>query len=469
MNNNKRMIHLIVLTCVLFFSIIGYLTYFQIFMATKVSQNNYNRRLWQREENTIRGTIYDRKGVVLAETIVNDEAMTRSYPFNNLYSHIVGYSHRQYGRTGAEAYYNSDLMAIGSEAGTVARLRERITGEKVKGNHVYLTLHHELQKTGERLLRGKKGSVVAIDPRSGEILAMVSKPDFNPNRLNTDWSKLIEDERSPLLNRGIAGLYPPGSTFKVIMSAAVLENGQIDTNYDCKGSIVVDGYTLSDLNKQGHGVLDLRRSLAVSCNTNFARMALELGGDRVLNMARGFYFGRPIPGDIPMQTSRIPYDRGIKPTELAAVAIGQGKLLVSPVQMALVAGVFANDGVMMTPRILQEVRSPEGKQLRGISSEGIRVIPSEIADEVKEMMVAVVAEGTGKNARISGIRVAGKTGTAENATGESHAWFIGFAPADAPKVAVAIILETEGRSGGIAAAPVARQIMTQALKRGVLD
>lgn len=462
------MIHLIVLSCVLFFSIIGYLTYFQIFMAANVAQNNYNRRLWQREENTIRGTIFDRNGVVLAETIVKEDTMTRNYPFNNMYSHIVGYSHRQYGRTGAESYYNRDLMAIGNE-GAVARLRERITGEKVKGNHVYLSLHHELQKTAERLLRGKKGAIVALDPRTGEILAMVSKPDFNPNKLNTEWTKLVEDDRSPLLNRGMAGMYPPGSTFKVIMAAAVLEQGQLDSNYECTGSIVVDGYTLTDANKQGHGLLDLRRSLAVSCNTNFARMALELGGDRVLNMSRSFYMGRPIPGDLPLQTSRLPYDKNIKPTELAAISIGQGKLLVTPLQMALVAGVFANEGVMMTPRILRDVKTPDGKQIRSRSTEGIRVISSEIANEVKTMMEAVVTEGTGKNARISGVRVAGKTGTAENATGESHAWFIGFAPADAPRIAVAIILETEGRSGGTAAAPVAREMVIQALKRGVLD
>ena len=437
-------------------------------MAANVAQNNYNRRLWQREENTIRGTIFDRNGVVLAETIVKEDTMTRNYPFNNMYSHIVGYSHRQYGRTGAESYYNRDLMAIGNE-GAVARLRERITGEKVKGNHVYLSLHHELQKTAERLLRGKKGAIVALDPRTGEILAMVSKPDFNPNKLNTEWTKLVEDDRSPLLNRGMAGMYPPGSTFKVIMAAAVLEQGQLDSNYECTGSIVVDGYTLTDANKQGHGLLDLRRSLAVSCNTNFARMALELGGDRVLNMSRSFYMGRPIPGDLPLQTSRLPYDKNIKPTELAAISIGQGKLLVTPLQMALVAGVFANEGVMMTPRILRDVKTPDGKQIRSRSTEGIRVISSEIANEVKTMMEAVVTEGTGKNARISGVRVAGKTGTAENATGESHAWFIGFAPADAPRIAVAIILETEGRSGGTAAAPVAREMVIQALKRGVLD
>lgn len=465
-SNNKKMIHLIVLSCVLFLSIIGYLTYFQIFMAAGVSQNNYNRRLWQREENTVRGTIYDRNGVVLAETLVTEDSMTRSYPFNSMYSHIVGYSHRQYGRTGAESYFNSDLMAIGNDS-TVARLMERITGGPIRGNHVYLTLHHQLQQTAERLLRGKKGAIVAIDPRSGEILAMVSKPDFNPNKLSADWDKLVVNEESPLLNRGLAGMYPPGSTFKVIMSAAVLANGGIDTNYNCTGSLVVDGYTLSDL--KAHGYLDLRSSLAVSCNTNFARMALELGGEAVLSMAKDFYFGKSLPGDIPIQTSRIPYNRNIEPTELAAVAIGQGKLLVTPIQMAVVAGIFANDGIMMSPRILKEVQSPEGKQLKSLAAEGNRIISPDIANEVKAMMEAVVTEGTGKNARISGVRVAGKTGTAENATGESHAWFIGFAPADAPKIAVAVILETEGRSGGVAAAPVARELMTQALKRGVLD
>lgn len=464
MNSNKKVVHLIVLSCMLFLSIIGYLTYFQIFMADGVAQNSYNQRLWQREENTVRGNIYDRNGIALAETVADGEALRRSYPFGNIYSHIVGYSHRQYGRTGAESYFNSELMASG-DSRTAARLWERLVGGRIKGNHVHLTLHHELQRTAEGLLRGKKGAIVAIDPRTGEVLAMVSKPDFNPNQLNADWGRLVGDEGSPLLNRGLAGLYPPGSTFKIIMTAAVLEYGKLDASYECTGSIVVDGYVLTDLNKQGHGPLDLRRSLAVSCNTNFARMALELGGETVLNMAERFYLGRAVPGELPLQTSRLPYGRGIEPTELAAVSIGQGKLLITPAQMALAAGVFANEGVMMTPRILRQVRTAEGEQVEGLTTEGIRVISPEIANEVKLMMEAAVTEGTGRNAAIYGVRVAGKTGTAENATGESHAWFVGFAPVEAPRIAVAVILEAEGRTGGAAAAPVAREMMIQALKR----
>ncbi len=466
--NNKKIIHLIILSCLLFLSIIVYLTYFQIFQAETIVENPYNRRQWQREEITVRGNLYDRNGVLIAESIETDEGIIRKYTHNRLYSHLVGYSHRQYGRSGVEAYYNNEIMGLTNEK-SVSRIMERITGEKIRGNHLYLTLIHQLQLKAGALLKGKTGSIVAIDPNTGEILAMVSKPDFNPNNLVKDWSNLVEDERSPLLNRGLSGLYPPGSTYKVIMTAAVLENQEIDHQYQCEGSITIDGYNLSDYDKKGHGPLDLRKSLVVSCNTNFARMAQELGDRKVMEISRRFLLGEAIGGDIPLTKSLFPYENNMKPTDLAAVSIGQGKLLVTPLHMALIAGVFANEGEMLQPKILREIETPEGRIIDGPSIQPQRIVEATIANQVKEMMVAAVQEGTGKNARISGVQVAGKTGTAENISGASHAWFIGFAPADNPQIAVAVLLEKEGNTGGAVAAPIAREIMREALRRGVLN
>ncbi len=459
---------MIIFVCLLFLSIIIYLTYFQIFQAGNIVTNPYNRRQWQREEFTVRGNIYDRNGVVIAETYELDDGTTRSYPHNRTYSHLVGYSSRQYGRAGVEAFFNEELMGA-STGRSVARIVERITSDKVKGNHLYLTLNHQLQVTAESLLRGKTGSIVAIDPKTGDILAMVSKPDFNPNNLADDWTNLINDEASPLLNRGTSGLYPPGSTFKIVMTAAILEAGDIDPQYECTGSITIDGYTLRDYGGTAHGNLNLRDSLVVSCNTNFARMAQELGDRRVMEIVKRFYVGEAIGGDLPMARSRFPYSGSMEATELAAVSIGQGKLMISPLHMALITGAFANDGYMMEPRILREIETPEGRLLEGTPIISRKVLDAAIANEVKNMMVAAVNEGTGRNARISGVQVAGKTGTAENVTGESHAWFVGFAPADNPQVVVAVILEQEGKTGGAAAAPIAREFMREALKRGVLN
>lgn len=468
MENNKKVIHLIIFTCLLFLSIIIYLTYFQVFQAATIVKNPYNRRQWQREENTVRGTIFDRNGVVLATTEMEGDQMTRRYPYNQLYSHIVGYSHKQYGRAGIEAFYNDELLGLTSDQ-VVSKIIDRISGDRIKGNHLYLTLNHQLQQKAEALLKGKTGAIVAIDPSTGEILAMVSKPDYDPNQLAANWDSLIINERSPLLNRGISGLYPPGSTFKPVMAAAVLETAGIETEYECNGSITIDGYTLSDYDGKGHGPLDLRRSIIVSCNTNFARMAQELGSRRVMDITSRFLIGNSLSGDIPIQRSRFPYQGTLSPTELAAVSIGQGKLLVTPLHMAMATAVFANEGMMPQPRLVKEIQSHDGKPLRELSIDSIRVIQPNVANEVKEMMVAAVQEGTGRNARINGVKVAGKTGTAQNETGESHAWFVGFAPADDPQIVVAVLLEQEGNTGGATAAPIARELMREALRRGVLN
>ncbi len=428
--------------------------------------NPYNKRQQAREERTIRGTIYDRYGTVLAETQVNDNGeMKRVYPHGRLYSHVIGYSSGKYGKAGLESYYNSQLLALDG-GNALDKIEQIITGDSIKGHNLLLTIDHELQTKAESLLAGKTGSIVALNPKTGEVLAMVSKPDYNPNNLNDQWADLVGDAKSPLLNRSLSGLYPPGSIYKTVIAAGVLRNGSIDTNYDCTGSITVDGYVLTDANKSGHGYLDLRRSIIVSCNTNFARMGTELGKEEVTKISKDFLMGGKLGGDMPIAESRYPYGNGMETTDVAAVSIGQGKLLATPMHMAAVVSTFANKGVMMEPYIVEEVRSGNERVISSASNEGTQIISEAIATEVTEMMVAAVREGTGSNARISGVDVAGKTGTAENETGENHSWFIGFAPAYDPKIAVAVILESEGKSGGAAAAPMAREVIRQGLKGG---
>lgn len=464
MESNKKIVHVITFVSLLFLSIIVYLTYIQIFEAESIAKNTYNKRQWAREDNSIRGTIYDRFGVVLAETKVGEDGtMTRIYPHKRLYSHAIGYSSKQYGKTGVESYYNNQLLNLTGD-GTVGRIKDTITGEPIKGHNLMLTLDHDLQKMAESLLKGKTGSIVALNPKTGEVLAMVSKPDYNPNTLLQDWPGLVEDVRSPLLNRSLSGLYPPGSIFKPIIGAAVLENSTVDPEYDCTGSIDIDGYVLTDSNKKGHGVLNLEESVVVSCNTNFGRMGVELGNKKVTEIANRFFMNGSLGGDMPIVQSRYPYDANMAATDVAAVSIGQGKLLVTPIHMAAVAATFANNGVMMEPFIVNEVRTSEGRLLHLTKSKGTQIVSSNVASEMSRMMEAAVNRGTGTNAKISGVNVAGKTGTAENETGKSHSWFIGFAPLDNPQIAIAVILESEGKSGGAAAAPIAREIIRQGLK-----
>lgn len=464
MGTNREIVHIIIFMSILFLGIILYLTYIQIFKAESIARNPYNKRQWAIEDKTIRGSVYDRNGVVLVETKVSEDGtMERLYNYDGLYSHVIGYSSKQYGKTGVELYYNSDLLSLTGD-NTVAKIKETVTGQPIRGHDLILTLDHNLQKKAEQLLRGKTGSIVAMNPKTGAIYAMVSKPDYNPSNLAEEWDSLVENEESPLLNRSLSGLYPPGSTYKLVITAAVLENPEIDADYNCTGSITIDGYTLADINKRGHGFLDLRRSVIVSCNTNFARMGVELGGENVTQISKRFLMDKGLGGDMPIMENRYSYSENMKPVDLATVAIGQGKLLVTPIHMAAVISTFANKGIMPVPYIVEKVKNADGMVVTLAESEGNQIISDTIADEITDMMVAAVKEGTGKNARIHGINVAGKTGTAQNETRMDHSWFIGFAPAEDPQIAVAVVLESEGRTGGEAAAPIAREIINEALK-----
>ncbi|MDR5659726.1 penicillin-binding transpeptidase domain-containing protein [Serpentinicella sp. ANB-PHB4] len=465
-NHNKKIIHLIILSSCLFLSIIVYMTYFQIAVSQEIVSNPYNRRQWIREDNTMRGRIFDRNTILLADTEVIGGVPTRIYPHNNLYSHVIGYNSKQYGRTRLESHFNDTLMGLTDSP--VSRIREQITGDMIQGNDLILTIDHELQSTAERLLRWKRGSIVALQPNTGEVLAMVSKPDFNPNTLRENWDDLTSDiEGRPLVNRSLQDLYPPASTFKMVIAAAVLENlDQIEPEYSCEGSIEIEGHQIKDYNLDGHGPVDLTQSVAVSCNTNFVRMAHELGPRKVLDISHRFFLGRSINTDMVAIQSRIPEGREMTTSELMEAAIGQGKVEMTPMHMALVASTIANNGILIEPRFVREVHSPGGRVIDRLSTESYRVIAEDTAEALKAMMVTAVDQGTGRAAGIPGVNVGGKTGTAQVGGRDNHAMFIAFAPEENPQIAVAVVLENEGRTGGAAAAPMAREMINAALRKG---
>lgn len=458
----KRIIAVLIGICILFVSLVVYLTYFQVFRANAVRNNSYNKRLWINEEKILRGSIIDRNGRILAYSEYNGETYSRVYNYGNLYSHIIGYSYRDYGKSNLELHYNNVLLNI-SDSSALNELKNLVEPNS-EGNTLKLTIDHHLQEYSRNLLKGKKGAIVAMNPSTGEIYAMVSLPDFNPVTLREEWSNIVEDEDSPLLNRAISGLYQPGSTFKVVTATALLENDVSLGEYKCTGTTIIDGYPLKDYDGKGHGTIDLEGALVYSCNPYFAEAGIELGIGKLSETAEKFMLNKEIPFDLPVKKSSFPNKGNIGKTDIAAASIGQGKVLVTPLNMALIASGIANKGDIMKPVLVKEVISKNGKVIDSFEAEVIsRATDIFTANELKNMMVDVVNIGTGKNARIRNIRVAGKTGTAENPSGNDHAWFIGFAPAEDPKIAIAVILEEEGSTGGQKAAPIAKNIMVEAL------
>ncbi len=458
---SKRIIKVLIILSTMLISLVVYLSYFEIFQSSKVVVHSYNKRQWLDEETVIRGSIIDRRGKLLVYSEKKDNG-ARVYKYGNLYSHIIGYSYKEYGKSGLEATYNK--MLIGANYNPIRDITETITGSKEKGNNLILTIDHNLQEYTQEMLKGHKGAIVVLNPRNGEIYAMVSKPDFNPSALRENWENISQDEGSPLLNRATMGLYTPGSVFKVVTATSVLQSQEISTDFQCDGYINIDGYVLKDYGGKAHGDISLDKALEVSCNVAFSKMGLELGGDRLRLTAQKYMFNDVIPFDLVTKSSIFPKDTMTKP-ELGATAIGQGRILTTPLNMGLVAAAIANDGVIMKPIIVREVITPEGKTVKGSKSEILRrVISSTDATKIKNMMVQVVKEGTGTRASMPNITVAGKTGTAQNEKEKEHAWFIGFAPADNPRIAIAIVLENEGSTGGSSAAPIAKQILNRALK-----
>lgn len=462
---SKRIIRVLVVFSALFISLILYLSYFQIFKSEKILEHSFNKRNFIGEEKILRGKISDRNGEVLAFSEKEDEIQTRNYPKGSRYAHIIGYSYREYGKSSLESTYNKELLDL-KESNPIDELKEILeSGNEQFGNDLTLTIDDRLQKKAYELLGEEKGSIVLMNPKTGEVYAMASNPGFNPENLKEEWGNLVESEDSVLLNRATMGLYTPGSVFKVITATGSLKDPDIDKQFNCEGSYTVDGYTLSDYGKASHGNIDLREALVKSCNVSFAKTGVQLGRDSLRDIAELYMLNKSVPFDLQTAKSQFSKEK-MDDAELSATSIGQGKTLVTPLNMALVASAIANDGEMVKPLLVKEVIDHEGKVLRKNTTKIISTVSTpEQAAELKSMMAEVVERGTGKNASISNVNVAGKTGTAENETDKAHAWFIGFAPVEEPKVAIAVVLENNGSTGGTAAAPIARDLFKEALNR----
>lgn len=458
---------------VLFTLLIVNVNYIQVVRSDELRADPGNRRVVIEEYDRQRGSIVvEGREIAVSTETDGDLTYLRQYPDGPLYAGVTGYYSYLYGATGIERAENDVLTGEDARLFT-QRLSDIFTGRDPSGGDVVLTLDAETQVAAMAGLEGVTGAVVALDPRTGAVLALASTPTYDPNLLSSHDGDVVRAyaeeleaaEPDPRLNRAIRDNYPPGSVFKVIVSAAALSTGEYtpDTVIPAPDLLTLPGTSTTLENFGGSrcsssGQQALIDALTISCNTAFALLGIELGEEPVREMAEAFGMdGEGI--EIPMQTAGSSVGDIENDAQLGISSIGQQDVRMTPLQAAMVAAAIANDGTLMEPHLVSQLRAPDLTVIEQTDPDELsEPVTPEVADQLTEMMVSVVANGSGRAARISGIDVAGKTGTAENA-GPDHNWFIGFAPADDPQIAVAVFVANGGGTGGDVSAPIAREVM----------
>jgi penicillin-binding protein A len=459
-----------------FVALVGMLAYWQVYARESLANNPENGLQTQRAISAPRGLILAGDGeTVLARSVGRESesgiVYDRVYPQGGLFSNVVGYWSTKYGATGIEIGENSNLSGT-AEPATLDGLINQISGGPQPGNNVVLTLDPELQRVAYEGLASSvtgRGAVVAIDPKNGEILALASYPSFDPNNIDETFPELSRDPDAPLINRAVQSLYPPGSTFKVITAAAALEAGMSPADrFVDDGTYELPGYTVHNFQGREYGRVTFTQALVFSINAIFAKIAVEIVGAQALaQKAYDFGFGDSYEDfSLPVAASNLASTPPSEwtPGTTAQTAFGQGQVSSNAFEMALVAATVANDGEMMEPRLVREIRSPDGIILdRPTPSVRHEPLAEGTAQTLNEMMQRVVTEGELTVAEVPGVKVAGKTGTAEAPPGAPHSWWISFAPAEAPEIAVCAMVENGGR-GDRAALPIADRVMEAYLK-----
>lgn len=427
-------------------------------------ENDYNGREQLLLEENIRGSIYSADNQVLAETVTDkDGTETRNYPFANVFSHVVGYS--TMGKSGLEKAENYTLIHSDLSLSEKAALDEK--DSKYEGNSIYTTLDPVIQQAAYDALGAYSGAVIVTDPETGDILAMVSKPDFDPNQIDSMWDTYLSEDNTQgnLLNRVTMGQYPPGSTFKILDAIEYVEENS-DTwksySFDCIGTFEKDGGSIHCFHYETHGQVDFEKSFAESCNCSFANIGLSLDRSSYENTLKKFMFNSSLPYDYTYEKSTVDLDDTTSANELMQIAIGQGTTSMSPLHMNLITQSVANDGVLMKPRLVESTKTASGTVLDSNRvTEYATLMDESTASTMKTLMQDVVEEGTASKLKGYSYTAAGKTGSAEydqNDESQSHAWFTGFAPVDDPQYCITVIIEGAG-SGGDYAVPIARRVL----------
>ena len=476
---NRPILRLYGLVFVLFALLIAFTSRWTIFEASSLRANELNERGLLQQERIDRGEILAADGSVLARSVRGPEGTyTRSYPPGALFTAAVGYSFIERGQVGLERYRSP---ALNGQTGTsVQGILDQLQGRKPQGDTVITTLKPAAQRTATAALGEHEGAVVALDPRTGAVEVMASTPSYDANAAASQsaYERITRERGSPLVNRALEFGYAPGSTFKVVTATAAIDSGQYtpESTVSGRNEVPISGVPLKNDNNESLGQLTLTQALAKSVNTVYAQVAEHLGKQTMARYMRRFGFDRKPQLDYPAEemSSSGEYlgERLLSPTstyvDVGRMGIGQDKLRVTPLQMAEVAATVANRGTLMTPHLTSAIVEPDGRVIQRVSPTVQSVVmKSSSAAAVTKMMEAVVNEGTGTTAQIPGVQVAGKTGTAETQIGAAinNVWFIAFAPAQNPTVAVAVTLKGVPGFGAAFAAPVAKQVM-EALLHG---
>lgn len=447
----------------MFLSLCAYLVYFNVEKRDSINNNVYNTKQESKDSMIVRGRIYSSDGEVLAGTNVADDGTeTRVYPYEDVFAHVVGYSTN--GRSGAEAAYNTELTDC--NASIFEQIKNEAQNVKIQGDSVVLTLDSKLQRACYDALGAYRGAIVVLEPSTGRVLAMVSKPDFNPNTLSSDWEYLNADgSGSPLLNRATQGLYPPGSTFKVLTTLAYIrENPSNYLNYtfNCQGAVSQDDVTITCYNGSVHGTETLEQAFMSSCNGAFSTIGTQLDNSDFTDICEDFLFNQDIPINMSSAKSLFPLPENASYGEEMTTAIGQGDTVATPLQMAIVAAAVANGGTIMTPYYVDRIETYDQKEVKSFLPTVYRkVMSAEEADIIGQFMINTVQNGTARALSGQSYTAAGKTGSAEYDTSSgtigTHSWFIGYTNVDDPELAIAVIAE-DGGSGSSTAVPIAKQV-----------
>ncbi|MCR5526971.1 MAG: penicillin-binding protein 2 [Lachnospiraceae bacterium] len=438
-----------------------YFFYYVQFKAPTEINSSYNMRQQNLAKKVIRGNIYAADGSILAEQAMNsDNEEVRYYPFKEVFAHAVGYD--SHGCAGVEHAANIDLLT--SDSPVNEKLQKEMAGVRNYGDNVYTSYDVNLQETAYEALGAYKGAIVVMDAKTAKILAMVSKPDYDPNTVSDNWASISADtEDSPLVNRATQGLYPPGSTFKIVTLLEYLKehsDDYQDYRFNCKGSITFDDVTVECYHGSVHGNLDLKESFAKSCNSSFANIGMQLNLKKYANTCNELLFNTDLPTDLYYSKSSFTLKSGADTEEIMHTAMGQGNTLMSPLHMAMITQAIANNGVMMKPYEILKKTNYLGTVIESYEPQKVKSIMTENEAKIEqEFMEEVVNTGTGKKLSKLAYTAAGKTGSAEfgNVKGQSHAWFTGYSNISDPDIVVTVIVEGAG-SGSDYAVPMAKRI-----------
>lgn len=441
----------------LFFILILNLFKISIYDSRKIINNSYNPRMKETEDTVIRGNILDSKNEILAQSVYTEQGNKREYKYPEQFAHVIGFNTK--GKSGVELKYNFNLQKPDNEI--IQRIKNILNKDVLKGNDMVLTIDKDVQNYVYKKLGKLKGSIVVMEPSTGKILAMISYPTFNPEKIEQNWEQLNSDsENNPLLNRATQGLYPPGSVFKIITAASEIENiaDYENINYDCNGFETFEDKTIHCFDSKKHGNVDITKAMAKSCNVYFSHTGIMIGSEKLKQTSERALFNKQLDFALEYNKSSFSLNQYSDTAEIVETSIGQGKTLVTPLHMAMITSAIANNGIIMKPYIADYFINSSGKIIdKTIPEINAQAFSSDTASKIKQMMEEVITNGTAAQASLKNIKIAGKTGTAQNSSGKDHSWFVAFAPSDSPEVAISIIIENSGNHNK--AVPIARDII----------